>query len=182
MAPEGGSCTLERDAAPVFARPVVRLATERDCTELFALINEAYDVETGDRGVSFKHTKRLLSAHELLPLVAARADGGLFLAELTGHPSPAGCLAWEVVRHDVVTGAPLPLNHLHFGPFAVRPGLQRSGVGRALLNAMLAEAQRHNCACVDIEVVNHRTDILPWYEAQGYVRGAMLPPLASRRS
>jgi len=75
-----------------------------------------------------------------------------------------------VVRHDVVTGAPLPLNHLHFGPFAVRPGLQRSGVGRALLNAMLAEAQRHNCACVDIEVVNHRTDILPWYEAQGYVR------------
>ena len=57
----------------------------------------------------------------------------------------------------------------YFGSFAVRPGLQRQGLGRRLL----AEAERRARAEWDVEamemtVIAQRQDLISWYERRGY--------------
>lgn len=72
------------------------------------------------------------------------------LALLDGHP--VGC------------GRLLPDGHI--GRMAVRAPFRSTGVGRALLQALLAEARRHGMR----EVVLHaQMHALRFYEAQGFV-------------
>jgi len=61
--------------------------------------------------------------------------------------------------------------HAYFGMFAVRPGLQGSGVGRAAL----AEAERIAVADwgaseLQMTVLIQREDLIGWYERRGYRR------------
>jgi GNAT superfamily N-acetyltransferase len=148
-------------------------AVAGDLPALFALVNEAYQVETGDSGVAFKCTNRLLDADaELLPSIAA----GRALKALVGG-ALAGCICFEeqqaaaaaVAVHDGGADA-AAAPHMHFGPFAVAASAQGRGVGRALLEALYARARARGIRYVDIEVVNWRTDVMPWYERMGYVR------------
>jgi GNAT superfamily N-acetyltransferase len=57
----------------------------------------------------------------------------------------------------------------HFGPFAVRPGLQGGGVGKLLL----AEAERvardvWACHTLEMTVIAQRDDLIGWYLRRGY--------------
>jgi len=72
------------------------------------------------------------------------------LALLDGHP--VGC------------GRLLPDGHI--GRMAVRAPFRSSGVGRALLQALLAEARRRGMRDV---VLHAQTHALRFYEAQGFV-------------
>ena len=47
-----------RQGSEVGEAPSVSVATSADVPALFELINEAYEVESGDTGVAFKKTKR----------------------------------------------------------------------------------------------------------------------------
>lgn len=140
---------------------LVRPATESDLEEVFDLINDAYEVETGDTGVAFKHTKRFLAHEELRPRLShalvAEEDG-----KITG-----------VVIFEIMGSA------CHFGPFAVRG--QGKGVGKLLLKHTEQLALKNGCTSLDIEVVNWRTDIIPMYEKWGYVRIGEAPFPAPER-
>lgn len=140
-------------------------AESSDVPTLFDLINLAYQVETGDSGVAFKKTDRLLDTSELAPHVAA----GRTLKALGADGAIAGCICFEEVVHGAGAGAGAEERHMHFGPFAVAVSAQGRGVGRALLEALYAHARARGIRYVDIEVVNHRTDILPLYAKMGYV-------------
>lgn len=65
----------------------------------------------------------------------------------------------------------------YFGMFAVRPSLQASGVGKAVL----AEAERiareeWDAAEMHMTVISLRDDLIAWYERRGYQRtGQVLP-------
>lgn len=64
----------------------------------------------------------------------------------------------------------------YFGMFAVVPGLQGGGVGRAVL----AEAERTfrswGLSEVRMKVVNRRAELIAWYERRGYtLTGGMSP-------
>ena len=141
------------------AELAIDVAREVERAEITNLINEAYEVETGDSGVAFKNTLRLL------PSDAAQLDlGRTFVCRRRGHPDGPllGCIVYDVQQDD--TGL-----RCHFGPFAVARAAQGQGVGRALQARLETWARDHGCASFDIEVVNHRTDILPMYERQGFV-------------
>ena len=145
------------------AAPAVEVvpAVAGDLPALFALVNEAYQGETGGSGVAFKCTNRLLDADaELLPSIAA----GRALKALVGG-ALAGCICFEE-QQAAAAAAP----HMHFGPFAVAASAQGRGVGRAFLEALYARARARGIRYVDIEVVTWRTDVMPWYERMGYVR------------
>lgn len=64
-----------------------------------------------------------------------------------------------------------------FGTFAVRPGLQGSGIG----NQLLAEAERTahddwSCESVEMTVIGQREDLIRWYLRRGYLpTGEMRP-------
>ena len=154
-----------RQGSEVGEAPSVSVATSADVPALFELINEAYEVESGDTGVAFKKTKRLLTHAELAPSVEA---GRTLAARLAGEL--VGCICFEEqAPHDGGAGAGSGAPHLHFGPFAVAARCQGRGVGSALLAALYARARARGIRYVDIEVVQWRTDILPMYERLGYV-------------
>ena len=133
---------------------------ETELQELFDLINEAFDVETGDRGVAFKKegSRRFLTLDELAQKLCTCRT-----LVLRNHGDDAHRIM-GVMCYDV-DGA-----KLHFGPFAVAPRVQGAGVGRALLERTYSEGRAQGCSCVEIHVVNHRSDVLAMYERMGYVR------------
>lgn len=138
------------------------VATKGDADTLFALINEAYEVESGDTGVSFKKTKRFMGMDELMPCIDEKR---CIVARESGSDKILGAIVWEESKDEDGNTS------LHFGPFAVSPAAQGRGVGRALLDAVEALAASRGCAYVKIEVVNHRSDLLGptnIYEKRGF--------------
>jgi GNAT superfamily N-acetyltransferase len=150
----------------------ITAARAEDLVPLTALVNAAYEVETGDSGVAFKKTKRIVVPEkELLPCIV---EGRTFVVRGESG-SILGCLVWERVEAEDGKVS------YHFGPFAVDPNAQGKGVGKALLNALYTMAREAGAASIDIEVVNWRSDIIPMYEAMGYVCCGEMPFVAPER-
>jgi predicted N-acetyltransferase YhbS len=132
----------------------IRIANHDDVETLTAMVNRAFVVEEfftiGDR-TSVDRVRRLLE------------QTGMFLiAERNGVA--VGCV---FVKNQDGIG--------YFGMLSVEPAVAGRGVGRALVNA----AERHladlGCSAVEIEVVNLRTELLPFYERLGYVQTGERP-------
>lgn len=65
----------------------------------------------------------------------------------------------------------------YFGTFAVRPGLQGSGVGKTVL----AEAERvarddWGCDTIEMTVIGQREDLIAWYGRRGYTATGEMRP------
>lgn len=57
----------------------------------------------------------------------------------------------------------------YFGMFAVRPGLQGRGTGRAVIRqAERHAAQQWQAASMRMTVIRQRTELIAWYERLGY--------------
>jgi GNAT superfamily N-acetyltransferase len=65
----------------------------------------------------------------------------------------------------------------HFGLFAVRPGLQGSGVGREMLDYAERYARdTFRAAAMEMTVIAQRTELIAWYERRGYQRTGQTRP------
>ncbi len=65
----------------------------------------------------------------------------------------------------------------YFGMFSVRPGLQGSGIGKALL--LEAERQTREdflCTRIEMTVIDIRESLIAFYERRGYVRTGIHKP------
>ncbi len=58
--------------------------------------------------------------------------------------------------------------HAYFGMFAVRPGLQGSGVGSAVLAEAEVRAARAGLSRVEMTVLSVRTELIAFYLRRGY--------------
>ena len=56
----------------------------------------------------------------------------------------------------------------YFGMLAVAPGRQRSGIGRALLDAAEDHARAHECARMTLKTGSIRPELLAYYGNKGY--------------
>jgi ribosomal protein S18 acetylase RimI-like enzyme len=141
-------------AVPSVGDLQVTRATADDLQTLGKIINDAYEVETGDTGVAFKRTPRFESIEtEFLPMIVENR----VLKALDSLGQPLGCIVYQI--HD---------DHVFFGPFAVDPAIKGRGVGKTLLAAVEAIAREHKAAYIEIDVINLRTDIIPMYEKMGF--------------
>jgi predicted N-acetyltransferase YhbS len=126
----------------------IRVATQDDVPAITALINQAFIVEAffkiGDR-TSIEGVRELM-----------RTGGGFLIAEESG--TPVGCV---FVKLNGDTG--------YFGMLSVDPRQQGRGLGRALIDASEAHLRSRGCTRVEIEVVNLRDELMPFYERFGYV-------------
>jgi ribosomal protein S18 acetylase RimI-like enzyme len=124
-----------------------RAAGAGDVDELVSLINRAYAIEAafldGDR----------TSAGELSDL-DARGDF-LVLDRLGG-----GLAAAVYVRIDGTRG--------YLGMLSVAPDLQGLGLGRRLVALAEALCAARGCTVMDLQIINLREELGPWYRSLGY--------------
>ena len=123
-----------------------RIADLPDAEALMVLINRAFEVED-----AFFTTKRIDLAETL-----EHFDKGKFiLAEDDG--AIAGCNYVEL-RGDAG----------YFGLLSVEPNYQGRGLGRILIEQAEEFCREAGCSLMQIRVLNHRTELPPFYEKVGY--------------
>jgi ribosomal protein S18 acetylase RimI-like enzyme len=133
--------------APAIATSV-RCAGPDDVPALLALINEAYEVERffvdGDR----------TDEEELADL---QRVGHFLVLDRADH---AGLAAAVFVRIAGERG--------YFGMLSVAPDLRGLGLGRRLVAVAEAMCEAAGCRAVDLQIVNLREELGPWYRSLGY--------------
>lgn len=132
---------------------MTRRATEADAPALTALINLAFQVER-----FFLDSDRLDMAE-----VRDRLRKGFFLVEEDdGHI--AACVYIEL-RGD----------RAYLGLLSVDPTLQRAGLGKRLVAASEEFARAAGCRDMDLNVVNLREELPPFYRNLGYSESGTSP-------
>jgi ribosomal protein S18 acetylase RimI-like enzyme len=149
------------------ARPLVfRDATAGDVDALVALVESAYRGDSSRTGWTT----------EADILDGQRTDAEA-VREIVDDPSSRLLIA----ERDGALVACCQLehrgDHAYFGMFAVRPGLQGGGVGRAVM----AEAERYvretwGAAEMRMTVITVREELIAWYERRGYRRTGTTSP------
>ena len=135
---------------------ITRKATTDDIPEIVRVINLAYRVEdffvTGDRTNFDEIAGRLSDANSAILVVDA------------AEPALAAAVCVDV-RDE----------RGHFAMLSVDPASQGTGLGRALVTAVEEYCRNSGCTALDLEVVNLRTELPPFYEALGFSRAETAP-------
>src|SRR5215469_16945030 len=131
----------------------LRLANTSDAQSIAELINLAFQVERffvdSDR-ISRQEVQSLLGTGSFL---LAEDDGGL-----------AGCVYLE-----------LRGERAYFGLLSVNPSHQRTGLGGHLIAAAEDRARSAGCRYMDLQTVNLRTELPPFYRKFGYKETGTAP-------
>lgn len=131
-------------------RAVPRDATVDDADELVRVINLAYRVED-----FFIHGDRTDRGDVLARL--SRPGAGFLVTE-AGAPGRLAAAVYLELRGTIG----------YFGLLSVDPAAQRRGHARRLIAAVEARCAAHGCTSVEIDVVDLRTELPPFYAALGY--------------
>jgi GNAT superfamily N-acetyltransferase len=132
----------------------VRPANRADVPALTKLINECYAVEAffvdGDRTHEREIGGLIESGHFL---VLDRGAGGLAGAVYVKTSGERG----------------------YFGMLSVAPDVRGLGIGRRLVAVAEAYCLAQGCTAMDLQIVNLREELGPWYRSQGYQESGTAP-------
>jgi ribosomal protein S18 acetylase RimI-like enzyme len=140
--------------------PSLRVARADEAPVVAALVNAAFQVEAffkrGDR-TDTAEIRDLMQRGEFLVLDESPAAGD----------QGTGLTACVYVRINGDRG--------YFGMLSIDPRFQRRGLGRSMVAAVESRFRAQGCRAVDIQVVNLREELAPFYERRGYVASGTLP-------
>ena len=135
------------------------VATPVDVEHLVALVESAYRGDASRAGwtteadlLGGQRTDR----EEVAALIDDRSVA-IVLARQRGEL--VGCVAIRIDAERVA----------HIGMFAIRPTLQRSGIGGALLAEAERLARERGAREAEMTVIEQRVELLGWYARRGYV-------------
>lgn len=148
--------------------PAVRAARADDVEAVVALVQAAYRGDESRQGwtteadllggqrvdVAMLHDLVVADDGVVLLLDAAPPDG-------TTPDAPAALVACCHVQRRTASA--------FVGMFAVRPTLQGRGLGRRLLAAAEEQARAWGRTTLELTVLDHRPELLAWYERCGFV-------------
>ena len=143
-----------------------RTARPADVPEIVALVESAYRGDASRAGWTTEAD--LLDGQRtdepMVQEILDDPDSRLLLA--VGGGQVVACCHLE--RHD---------DHAYFGMFAVRPGEQGGGVGRALLEEAERQARDDwRVREMHMTVISVRAELIAWYERRGYTRTGKMSP------
>lgn len=134
-----------------------RLATERDVPEIVRVINAAYRVEdffiNGNRTSEGDVRTRMST-----PGVS------ILVVDDTSEEKLDGAVVVDV--HD---------RRGHFAMLSVDPERQGRGLARLLMEAIESHCRDAGCTSLEIEVVNLREELPPFYHAFGFAEAGTAP-------
>lgn len=136
----------------------ISIATIEDIPQLLPLINNAYRGEEAKKG--WTHEADLIDG-------SMRTDEQS-LRELIQKP---GAVILKYLHDKKITGCVYlekKENKLYLGMLSVSPEIQAQGIGKKLLNAAEEYAGENNCGLIEMTVISVRTELIAWYERNGY--------------
>ena len=140
-----------------------RLAVSSDAETLAALISLAYRVED-----FFKIGDRTDAAE-----VRDKMTRGAFILLLDDEDRDRIAGSVYVTTHDEVG---------YFGMLSIDPARQGRGLGTRLIAEAENYCRRAGCTTMELEVVNLRTELPPYYRRFGYVESGTRPFTESERT
>jgi ribosomal protein S18 acetylase RimI-like enzyme len=145
-------------------------AQKEDIPVLVALINSAYRGEASKKGWT---TEADLLEGEFRTNIATLSElmdkaSSVILKFLSPEGTIAGCVYLDKQEKG-----------LYLGMLTVSPGLQAGGIGRQLMQAAEQFARSNNCACIFMNVISLRHELIGWYERQGYQKTGETKPVPS---
>lgn len=137
-----------------------RIADAGDLPALHRLVERAYRGDTARRGWTSEADLLGGQRTDVEDLTEILTDPGrmVLLAE-----DPSGLIGCVLIadRGDGLA---------YLGMLSVEPDRQAGGLGRRLLAAAEAEAvRRFGARRMEMQVINHRPELVAWYERRGYV-------------
>lgn len=148
---------MSADAGPL----VTRTATTDDAVQVAALVHAAYRSDESRTGWTTEAD--LVGGQRIDPPMVREllvAPGGVVLVADGAAGELLACCYLE--RRD---------DAAYLGLFAVRPGHQGRGTGRAMVAAAEAYVRRTwGSAGLELSVINHRHELIAWYQRLGFVR------------
>lgn len=144
-----------------------RVATADDAEAVADLVHAAYRGEESRQGwTTESHLVggQRVDAAMVRELVGA-GDGVVLVLDAPDGPDTAGraevpLLACCHVERRATTA--------YVGMFAVRPAIQGRGLGRRMLAAAERQARGWGLTTVELTVLDHRPELLAWYERCGF--------------
>lgn len=136
----------------------IRFATTGDVTQIAAVVNSAFAIETFLAGLRTNEAD-IRTALRKADFLVAEDDAGRILA----------CV--RVERRG---------ERGYFGMLAVDPARQGNGLGRALVRAAEQHCRELGCTDMDISVLSLRSELLPFYRRLGYMETGTEPFHPSR--
>ena len=142
---------------------VFRSATLDDVEPIVALVESAYRGSSSEVGWTTE-------AH----LLDGQRTDPAGVSEVIGRPEGRMLLASEAGTSELVACCQLerrPDGGAYFGMFAVRPGMQGRGLGRAVVTeAERIAVEEWDAPTMTMTVLAPRLDLIGWYERLGYGR------------
>ncbi len=159
-----------------------RVAVAADVDAIVALVESAYRGDVSRAGWTTEAdlldgqrtdpagVATLIAGNASRVLLAEPAMTGSEPVSASGRGQAGVLLACCHIEHDNA-------QRCHFGMFAVRPGEQRAGLGRALLSeAERIAREEWGCALMTMTVIDVRAELIAWYERRGYRRTGRFKP------
>ena len=145
----------------------ITTATIEDIPQLVSLINSAYRGEASKQGWTTEADLLEGDLRTDIPTLTSLMNepGSMVLKYFTGE----GILGSVYLRKQE--------RGLYLGMLTVSPQKQAAGIGKELMEAAEAVAKEKNCSCIYMNVISIRSELIAWYERQGYYKTGETKPL-----
>ena len=134
-------------------------AETADLPVLAAIINQSYRGETSKFGWTseayFIEGEKRTDEDDLL--VHLQNKNAVLLKAVNEQKIADGCVYLEKRGEK-----------LYLGMLSVKPVSQRNGIGKFLMKAAESYALEHNIFVITMNVISLRTELILWYQQQGY--------------
>ncbi len=143
------------------------LANERDIAGIVTLVNSAYRGTASRRG--WTSEEHLIEGQRTSPdsILELLQEQGSVILLMRGQSALNACVHLRKAANDTT----------YLGMLSVRPAMQGSLFGRAMLASAETYARQHFAArAVEMTVINVREELIAWYERRGYARTGELRP------
>lgn len=144
---------------------MIHQASINDAEAIAALVNSAYRGDSGKKGWTTE-SDLLDGTRTDKALIASliRKEDTVVLKYVEGEKL-LGCVELRHQEQD-----------MYLGMLTVSPVAQAKGIGKQLVQAAETEARKKRCFKMVMTVISVRTELIQWYERQGYMNTGVRKP------